>query len=169
MENAPEFSGKQTLRNRVQLRKELYAFTLSQSEDLMTHIMRFDELCSRLAAVSEAISEDERLLSLLGSLPQEYDSTVRIIEEHGKLPLLDAKEILCREYGQNQKREEEEQAYKASTTKQGAHGGRGGRGFENKDRRHGKNNYRDNQDHQTNKNEFRGKCFKWETLLVTNA
>ncbi|KAE8908337.1 hypothetical protein PF005_g24995 [Phytophthora fragariae] len=102
------FFVKQTLHNRVQLRKELHAFALGQGEDLMKHIVRFDDLCSRLAAVGETVSEDERLVILLGSLPPEYDAMVRIIEAHGKMTLLDAKEMLRREFEVVKKREEKE-------------------------------------------------------------
>lgn len=63
------FFVKQTLHNRVQLRKKLHDFALGAGEDLMKHIVRFDELCARLAAVGETMPEDEKLVILLGSLP----------------------------------------------------------------------------------------------------
>ncbi|GMF27787.1 unnamed protein product [Phytophthora fragariaefolia] len=55
-ETLREFFVEQTLHNRVQLRKELHAFALGQGEDLMKHIVRFDDLCSRLADVGETVS-----------------------------------------------------------------------------------------------------------------
>lgn len=110
-ETLRDFLVKQTLHNRVQMRKELRAFALGPGGDLMTHIVRFDELCSRLTAVGEAILEDERLVILLGSLPQEYDAMVRIIEAHGKMNLLDAKKMLHREFVLLNKCEEKEQAF----------------------------------------------------------
>lgn len=91
-----DFFVKQTLHYRVQLRKELNAFALGQGEDLITHTVHFSVLCSRLAAVGEAISEDERLVILFGSLPQEYDYMAHIIEAHGKITLLDANEMASR-------------------------------------------------------------------------
>ncbi|DBA04043.1 TPA: hypothetical protein N0F65_009390 [Lagenidium giganteum] len=39
------------LHNRVQLRKQLHCFEMAVGEDLMQHLLRFDELCMRLAAV----------------------------------------------------------------------------------------------------------------------
>ncbi|GMF82113.1 unnamed protein product [Phytophthora fragariaefolia] len=88
------FFVKQSLHNRVQLRKQLHEFTLSSGGDLMGHIVRFDDICSRLAAVGEIMSEDEKVVILLGSLPQEYDAMVRIIEASERVTLLDAKEML---------------------------------------------------------------------------
>ncbi|KAE9040709.1 hypothetical protein PR003_g4256 [Phytophthora rubi] len=91
------FFVKQTLHSRVQLRKQLYEFALGAGEDLMTLIVRFHDLCARLAAVGETMPEDEKLVILLGRLPPEYDAMVRIIEAHDKVTLLDAKEMLRRE------------------------------------------------------------------------
>ncbi|GMF62957.1 unnamed protein product [Phytophthora fragariaefolia] len=62
------FFVKQSLHNRVQL----HEFTLSSGGDLMGHIVRFDDICSRLAAVGEIMSEDEKVVILLGSLPQAW-------------------------------------------------------------------------------------------------
>ncbi|KAE9179886.1 hypothetical protein PF004_g25007 [Phytophthora fragariae] len=56
------FFVKQTLHNRVQLRKQLHEFALGAGEDLMKHIVRFDDLCARLAAVGETMPEDEKLV-----------------------------------------------------------------------------------------------------------
>jgi hypothetical protein len=74
------FFVKQSLHNRVQLRKQLHEFTMSNGENLMEHVVRFDDLCARLAAVGEKMSDDENIVILLGSLPSDYDSMVRIIE-----------------------------------------------------------------------------------------
>ncbi|GMF39027.1 unnamed protein product [Phytophthora fragariaefolia] len=50
---------------------------------------------------------------------------VRIIEAHDKVTLLDAKETLRREFEVIKKREEKEQAFKASTRERSGRGGRG--------------------------------------------
>ncbi|GMF31110.1 unnamed protein product [Phytophthora fragariaefolia] len=161
-ETLREFFVKQTLHNRVQLRKELHAFALGQVEDLMKHIVRFDDLCSRLAAVGETVSEDERLVILLGSLPPEYDAMVRIIEAHGKMTLLEAKEMLRREFEVVKKREEKEQVFKASTPGRVSRGGRGrGIGGSSRNVKSGSGGSRG---HRSSKNEFRGKCFNCNTF-----
>ncbi|KAE8994957.1 hypothetical protein PR003_g9833 [Phytophthora rubi] len=150
------FFVKQTLHNRVQLRKQLHEFALGAGEDLMKHIVRFDDLCAQLAAVGETISEDEKLVILLGSLPPEYDAMVRIIEAHDKVTLLEAKEMLRREFEVIKKREEKEQAFKASTRERG---GRGGRGRGSGSRRGGRSTSGGGRGRRPIKSEFRGSCF----------
>jgi hypothetical protein len=98
MGNASQVFVKRSLHNRVQLRKQLHQFEMSSGENLMDHIVRFDDLCVRLGAVGEKMEDDEKLVILLGGLPAEYDAMVRIIEAHTEVTLLDAKEILRREY-----------------------------------------------------------------------
>ncbi|GMF31059.1 unnamed protein product [Phytophthora lilii] len=120
------FFVKQSFHNRVQLRKQLHEFTLGSDEDLMTHIVRFDDLCARLAAVGEKMTDDEKVVILLGSLPQEYDTMVRIIESQEHVTLLDTKEMLRREAEVIQKRDTKEQAFRASINGQRNRGrGRG--------------------------------------------
>ncbi|GMF66182.1 unnamed protein product [Phytophthora lilii] len=113
-ESLKAFFVKQSLHNRVQLRKQLHEFTLGSGENLMTHIVRFDDLCARLAAVGEKMTDDEKIVILLGSLPQEYDTMVRIIESQEHVTLLDRKEMLRREAEVIQKRDTKEQAFRAS-------------------------------------------------------
>jgi hypothetical protein len=99
------FFVKQSLNNGVQLRKQLHEFSMSNGENLMEHVVRFDDLCARLAAVGEKMTEGEKIVILLGSLPSDYDSMVRIIEARDQVSLLEVKEMLRREYEGIQKRE----------------------------------------------------------------
>ncbi|POM62824.1 polyprotein [Phytophthora palmivora] len=55
----------------------------------------------------------EKLVILLGSLPAEYDGMIKIIEAHGSVTLLDAKEMLRREFETIKKRERQEEVFKA--------------------------------------------------------
>jgi hypothetical protein len=96
----------------------------------MDHLMRFDELCLKLAAAGEIIRDDEKLVVLLGSLPQEYDAMVRIIEATTGATLLSAKEMLRREYETLQKREKKEMAFKVATQYGGGGSRRNPRGRE---------------------------------------
>lgn len=103
-----EFFAKQNLHNRVQLLKQLSEFELPEGGNLMEHLLQFDELCFVLTAIGEKIGDDEKFIVLLGSLPQEYDAMVRVIEATAKVTLLSAKEMLRREYDTVQKREKKE-------------------------------------------------------------
>ena len=92
------FFAKQNLHNRVQLRKQLSDFELETGGDLMAHLLRFEELYLKLSAAGERIDDDEKLVVLLGSLPEDYDAMVRIIEATSGVTLLDAKGMLRREH-----------------------------------------------------------------------
>ncbi|CAI5722170.1 unnamed protein product [Peronospora effusa] len=107
------FFAKKNLHNRVQLRKELHEFVMETGASLMDHLLKFDELCLKLGAAGDSMDDDEKLVLLLGSLSSEYDDMVRIIEVHSNVTLLDAKEMLRREYDTLQKRDKKETAFKA--------------------------------------------------------
>ena len=106
------FFVQQNLHNKVQLRKKLSKVQLEEGGNLMNHLMQFDELCLKLVAVGETIGDDEKLVILLGSLPQEYDMMIRIIEATSGVTLMGAKEMLRREYETLQKRDDKEMAFK---------------------------------------------------------
>jgi len=166
------FFVNQNLHNRVQLRKRLHEFEMGAGTDLMQHLMEFDELCLRLSAVGDVVAEDERLVILLGSLPQEYDSMVKIIEAHGNMTLLEAKEMLRREYETIQKREKQEQAFNTyareghgrAGDRQGHGGrhddrqGRGGRQQQWRGRRSGRGGAQ-GRGGRAGANSFNGRCY----------
>ncbi|CEG35399.1 polyprotein [Plasmopara halstedii] len=107
------FFVQKNLHNRVQLRNQLHDFEMAPDENLMDHLMRFEDLFLRLTGVGQTVTDDEKLVILLGSLPAEYDGMIRIIEAHGSVTLLDAKEMLRREYETVKKREKQEKAFEA--------------------------------------------------------
>ena len=107
------FFAKKNLHYRVQLRKQLHEFVMETGTSLMDHLLKFDELCLKLRAAGDNMDDDEKLVLLLGSLSSEYDDILRIIEAHSNVTLLDAKEMLRREYDTLQKRDKKETAFKA--------------------------------------------------------
>ncbi|KAJ0391682.1 hypothetical protein P43SY_001646 [Pythium insidiosum] len=117
----------------------------------MDHLLRFDELCLKLAAVGERINDDEKLVVLLGTLPQAYDATVRIIVASNGVTLLIAKEMLRREYETLQRREKKEVALKAAAAALQA----GGSSNKNQQGRKGGKK----QGKKGGNPQFRGKCF----------
>ncbi|POM81574.1 Putative Polyprotein [Phytophthora palmivora] len=108
------FFVKKNLHKRVQLRQQLRDFSMESGTNLMNHMHKFDELFFKLGAAGDNVDDSEKLVVLLGSLTPEYDAMVRIIEVHNNVTLLDAKEMLRREYDTLQKREQKESAFKAS-------------------------------------------------------
>lgn len=130
---------------------------MSADDNLMEHLLLFDDLCLRLSAVGDTLRDDERLVILLGSLSSEYDSMVRIIEARGNVDLLEAKEMLRREYESMQKREKKESAFKAS-----ANGGRAHRSTHNNNNgRYGNGRaMKANRNGRDRSMAFNGQCFQ---------
>ncbi|DAZ97294.1 TPA: hypothetical protein N0F65_009827 [Lagenidium giganteum] len=92
------FFMKTNLHNKIRLRKELHEFRLSQGGDLFAHLTTFALLCTEMEGCGDVMSLDEKLVLLLGCLSSEYDAIVKIIENKGDATLLDAQEMLRREY-----------------------------------------------------------------------
>ena len=107
---------RQSMHNRVQLRRQLHEFKLAKGGSIMDHFMRFDELCMTMQAVGQEISQEEHLVILLGSLTREYDPIVKIIENMPGMTLFHAKEMLRREYDGMRRTEHQEVALKSTHT-----------------------------------------------------
>ena len=80
----------------------------------MDPILKFDELCMSMQAIGDEVPRDEQLVILLGSLSNEYDQIVKIIENMGEMDLFLAKEMLRREYEGIARKEKSELALKAT-------------------------------------------------------
>ena len=72
------FFSQQNLHNRVQLRKQLSEFELEEGGNLMNHLMRFDELCLKMAAVGEKINVKN---SKLGDSLMRFISTASVLQK----------------------------------------------------------------------------------------
>jgi hypothetical protein len=136
---------------------------MASGENLMNHLMRFDDLCVRLSAVGKTITESEKLVILLGSLPPEYDGMIKIIEAHESVTLLDAKEMLRREFESIKKRDRQEQAFRADA--QGSRRGRvrhgaGRSGGERAQEARGQRGRGQQQYRQRKDERFNGRCFE---------
>ena len=108
------FFVRQSVHNRVQVRRQLHEFKMAKGSNIMDHLMKFDELCLSLATIGDAVSESEQLVILLGSLPDDYDAIIKIIENISDMTLFTAKEMLRREYDEYQRKEAKESALKAA-------------------------------------------------------
>jgi hypothetical protein len=95
--------------NRIQLR----AFKMAKGSNALDHLMKFDEQCLTMGAIGDALNNSEQLVILLGSLSDDFDQIVKIIENMGNMDLFQAKEMIRREYDEIQRKEESETALKA--------------------------------------------------------
>ncbi|KAE9320320.1 hypothetical protein PF008_g18063 [Phytophthora fragariae] len=157
------FFVQKNLHNRVQLRKQLHSFEMASGENLMDHLMRFEDLCVRLSAVGETITESEKLVILLRSLPPEYDGMIKIIEAHGSVTLLEAKEMLRREFETIKKRDRQEGAFRADAqdSRRGrVRSGTGRSGGERAQDARGRRGGSQQQNRQRKDKGFKGRCFE---------
>lgn len=127
---------RRSIHNRVQMRRQLHEFKMEKGGSVMDHFLKFDELCVSMQAIGDEVSRDEQLVILLGSLSDEYDQIVKIIENMGTMDLFLAKEMLRREYDGIARKEKSEIALKAT------------RSFKNKNSRP-----------KETRNKFYGTCF----------
>ncbi|KAG3075520.1 hypothetical protein PC121_g7987 [Phytophthora cactorum] len=95
------FFNRQTMHNRVALNQKMNEFTLASGGNLYDHLTRFKELSTALAAAGEPLDEQRQLVILLGNLPREYHVTVKIIESIAGVTMLQAAEMLKREYAES--------------------------------------------------------------------
>ena len=105
---------RRSIHNRVQMRRQLHEFKMVKGSSLMNHLMKFDELCESMSAIGDYVDPEEQLVILLGSVSEEYDPTVKIIENMQGMDIFRAKEMLRREYDGIQRKEAGEVALKAS-------------------------------------------------------
>ena len=74
------FFVRRNVHNRVQLRRELHEFKMAKGGNAMDHLMKFDELCHTMAAIGDTLDDSEQLVILLGSLSEDFDQIVKIME-----------------------------------------------------------------------------------------
>nr|CCA21484.1 AlNc14C124G6759 [Albugo laibachii Nc14] len=96
-ESLRNFFLRDSVHNRIQNRRKLHEFKMQKGGNIMEHFFEFDELCMALQAFGEAITFDDQLIILLGSLSGDTDSIVKIIENIQGVDLFRAKEMLHRE------------------------------------------------------------------------
>ena len=72
-----------TLQNKLLLKKQYFRAEMSESSSLEKHLKTMKELTDKLAAIGSPISEEDQIVTLLGSLPVKYNSLVTALEARG--------------------------------------------------------------------------------------
>ena len=80
---------KKTWANKLELRKRLYSLRLKEGESVQEHIRRMTELFSALAEVDAPLSEEDRVVYLLASLPESFGVLVTALEASPEVPKMD--------------------------------------------------------------------------------
>jgi transposase InsO family protein len=71
---------KKTWANKLELRRKLYSLRLKEGASVQEHIKEITELFEGLAVIGDAVSEEDRVVYLLASLPESYNMLVTALE-----------------------------------------------------------------------------------------
>ena len=92
---------------------------MKKGVSVMEHFLKFDELCLSMQDIRDEVSRDEQLVILLGSLSEEYDHIVKIIENVTGIDLFMDKEMLRREHEGLVRKDKNELVLKATRSVKG--------------------------------------------------
>ena len=77
---------KKSWSNRLRLKKKLYTMKLKAGDSLQSHFKEFIEIFDELAILEHAIDDEDKVISLLASLPDKYSTLVTALEAQEKVP-----------------------------------------------------------------------------------
>ena len=77
---------KKTWATRLDLRRKLHSLQLKDGESAQTHIKVMTELFDSLSVAGETVSEEDRVVYLLASLPESYNVLVTALEANEGVP-----------------------------------------------------------------------------------
>ncbi len=99
---------RKTWANKLNLRRRLYNTKLKTGGSVKDHIRDLTEIFNEMAVVGDAVEEEDRVVHLLASLPEEYNMLVTALEASEKVPALETvTERLLHEERKRSGREEE--------------------------------------------------------------
>ncbi len=84
----PQFQ-KKTWANKLALRRKLYSLRLKDGESIQKHIKEMTEIFDGLAVIDDPITEEDRVVHLLASLPESYDILVTALEANVEVPKME--------------------------------------------------------------------------------
>jgi hypothetical protein len=81
---------KKTWANKLELRRKLYSLRLKDGESVHAHIKALTELFEALAVIGDPVTEEDKVVHLLASLPDSFDMLVTALEANSDtVPSLD--------------------------------------------------------------------------------
>ena len=84
---------------RLYLRRKLHSMKLKEGNSAQAHVKEMTELLDFLSVAGKAVSEEDRVVYLLASLPESYNVLVTALEANEEVPKLEmvTKRILHQE------------------------------------------------------------------------
>ena len=99
---------RKTWANKLSLRRKLYNTRLEAGGSVKDHIRDLTEIFNEMAVVGDPVEEDDRVVHLLASLPEDYNMLVTALEASEKVPAMETvTERLLHEERKRSGREEE--------------------------------------------------------------
>ena len=80
---------KKTWANKLHLRKRLYSMRLKEGESVQEHIKTMTETFNALTVIGDKITEEDRVVHLLASLPDSYCVLVTALEACAEVPKME--------------------------------------------------------------------------------
>ena len=80
---------RKTWANKLSLRRRLHSIHLRDGDSVQNHIKAMTELFNELAIVGDTIEDEDRVVYLLASLPESYNTLVTALEAHEEVPKME--------------------------------------------------------------------------------
>ena len=80
---------KKTWANKLELRRKLYAMRLKEGESVQNHVKVMTEIFEALAVIGDPVSEEDRVVHLLASLPESFNMLVTALEANPEVPKME--------------------------------------------------------------------------------
>ena len=78
---------RDTLANKSMLKKQYFRTEMKEGTSIEAHMKYLKELTDKLAAIGSSISEEDKVVTLLGSLPKSYSALVTALEARERVSL----------------------------------------------------------------------------------
>ena len=75
---------KKTWANRLDLKRKLYSLHLKKEESVQQHIKKLTEMFHELSVIDDPITEEDRVVHLLASLPDSFSMLVTALEANSE-------------------------------------------------------------------------------------
>ncbi len=112
---------RKTWANKLELRRKLFSLRLKEGGSVQEHIKHMTEIFDGLSAIDAPLTEEDRVVYLLASLPESYDVLVTALEANVEVPKMAVvvERLLHTERKLNEKRHtvKDERAMAAKTFK----------------------------------------------------
>lgn len=80
---------KKSWANKLELRRKLYSLRLKEGGSVQDHIKSMTEIFNSLSVIGSPVSEEDRVVHLLASLPESYSMLVTALEASAEVPQME--------------------------------------------------------------------------------